>query len=396
VYKRQLWARDVDAGQPLDVVFVDFSKASDKVPHQRLLLKLASYGISAKVRRWLQEFLEGRTMRVKVNEELSEGISISSGVPQGSVLGPELFKVYVNDLPQHLATRCLLYADDLKLWKVVTSDEEADQVQYALDRLHAWSLRWMLPINHEKCSLLPVGRPRPAGSYHLGGYIIRESLVERELGVLVTTDLKTMADSKKRATSANKMMWAIRRSFDQMTPGIFLPLFAAHVRPILEYGQPAVCPLTKQEVYLLERVQRRGTKGVAGLKNVPYSERLHRLRLFSLSYRRNRVDLIYTWRILQGNLGGDLKEFFTVVDGSLTRGHELKLYKPRRLRLNPLISLSSRVVNEWNSLPAEVVSASTELNFKNNLDRYMARKTDGCCFLCKSTESERNPMICME
>jgi hypothetical protein len=137
---REKWTKAVDKGARLDVIFIDFSKAFDKVPHQRLLEKLRAYGIQRKLWAWIADFLSDRHIRVKVNQATSDPISATSGVPQGSVLGPELFRVYVNDLPTTLRTECLMYADDLKLWAKVSSQEEAEVVQAVLDKLYEWSV----------------------------------------------------------------------------------------------------------------------------------------------------------------------------------------------------------------------------------------------------------------
>ena len=121
---REAWGEIIDTGESVDVTFVDFSKAFDRVPHGRLLTKLSAYGISGKVFSWIQDFLVGRTSRVRVNDATSESMNCSSGVPQGSVLGPVLFKIYVNDLPENIPVDCLLFADDLKLWSQVGNEYE--------------------------------------------------------------------------------------------------------------------------------------------------------------------------------------------------------------------------------------------------------------------------------
>ena len=142
---RELWVSAVDAGSRLDVIFVDFSKAFDKVPHERLLYKLQRIGLTGNLLCWIHDFLCGRTLRVRVNDRLSPEIAVTSGVPQGSVLGPELFKIFINDLPATLGVTCLAYADDLKLWTVVTCRERARALQQALN-LHQWTSQWLLPV----------------------------------------------------------------------------------------------------------------------------------------------------------------------------------------------------------------------------------------------------------
>ena len=160
-----------------------------------------------------------------------------------------------------------------------------------------------------------------------------------------------------------------------MTPDVFRILFISHVRPILEFGLPAAFPLTKGESDLIERVQRRGSKSVVGLREFDYSNRLSFLNLFSMEYRRRRGDLIFARRILRGDLGEELMQFFTLNTSAPTRGHPCKLFKPRRARMNNRLTLSTRVVNDWNRLPAPIVEASSEARFKSLVDDFLAPNT---------------------
>ena len=376
LWARESWINAVDNGNRIDVIFVDFSRAFDKVPHQRLIRKLGSYGIQGKLLTWISNFLTNRSIRVKVNDVISTPVSVSSGVPQGSVLGPELFKIYVNDLPDALNIDSLLYADDLKLWASVSSNEEADYIQSALTSLHNWSITWELPVNYSKCSVLPIGANDPFARYYIGDNPLNPVSSERDLGVVVTWNLKTSLETSRKVASASRLLGAIRRSFTRMSPELFRKLYVSHVRPVLEFGQPATNPITKGECDLLERVQRRGSKVVKGFRHLPYEERLQRLGLFSLGYRRRRGDLIYTRRILNGELGPELLSFFLLNNEGMTRGHQFKLYKIRRHRLHPRMTLSSRVVNDWNNLPAPVVEATSEARFKELLDTYMKNGVD--------------------
>lgn len=388
---REHWATSVDAGHSLDVVFVDFSKAFDKVPHKRLLSKLSAYGLDGKILKWIENFLIGRTLQVCVNGTLSTAIVPSSGVPQGSVLGPLLFTLYINDLPATLNSKCLLFADDLKMWTSISSIDEADEFQAVLDRLHTWSCDWMLPINADKCSVLHLGRSSQIGVYHLGGRLLNTVEVERDLGVMVSTSLKTRDNTAIRVSSASRMMWAIRRSFDSISINSFRLLYTTYIRPILEYGLPACYPLSKGEELSLEKVQRRGTKMVRGLRNVAYEQRLRQINLHSLDYRRIRGDLIFTRRILRGELGEEMRSFFSISEDNRTRGHSLKLVKRRLNRLPVTIAISSRVVNAWNALPPNVVGASTEQLFKECLDSINLGGSNARCIQCSQKPTSDSP-----
>jgi hypothetical protein len=377
---REHWLAQIDAGKTVDAVFVDFSKAFDKVPHRRLIKKLENVGVGGKLLSWIADFLQHRSVTVQIDETHSKCIKLLSGVPQGSVLGPELFKIYVNDLPKALNNKCLFYADDVKIWAAVNSIEEADHLQESLDRLYQWSLDWLLPINKDKCVVLSMGKNQSPGTYHIGGYLLRQTDQEKDLGMIVSSDLKTKLETTRKIASATRMLHSIRRGFSCLNEHSFKQLFVSIVRPILEYGLPAAFPETKGEQSLVEKVQRRGTKWVTGLREMSYEERLRALNLFSLRYRRLRGDLIYVRRILRGEMGEELKAFYRLALDDNRRGHKWKLFKPRRLRIAGVSTLSTRVVNNWNKLPAQTADAETEASFKKKVDEFYKKNGGVYCY----------------
>ena len=172
----------------VDAVFIDFSKAFDKVPHRRLMRKLEANGVSGHILQWIEDFLEGRSFKVRVNGYYSEFKEVLSGVPQGSVLGPLLFIIYINDLLEVIQSPCLLYADDIKLWRISSRGEEVD-LQEELNRLMRWSTAWQLPVNIGKCKYMHLGRGDNLGAFHLDGVLLDTSTGERDLGVIVQPDL---------------------------------------------------------------------------------------------------------------------------------------------------------------------------------------------------------------
>ena len=358
-----------DKGEEVNVVYVDFSKAFDKVPHAQLLRKVRAYGINEIVCRWISDFLIGRTFAVRVEETVSEWQPVPSGVPQGSVLGPLLFLVYINDLPDILQIPCLIYADDVKLWTVGNTDEDCDRLQHQLDRLWSWTEQWKMPINLQKCCYMHIGRIEASSVYNLGGDLLRQASQERDLGVMVSSSLRTWENTQKACASARGILGAIRRSFTKLTKRTFSVLFSAHVRPRLEYASSAVYPCTMAEKNLLERVQRSATKLVEGLSRLPYNSRLKELDMFPQSYRRIRGDIIFLRKIMRGELGDELQQYFPLRDDPSRRGHRFIIKKQRAQKLSDVYRLSRRVVNHWNSLPADVVDEDDESRFKVKLDQ---------------------------
>ena len=141
---------------------MDFQKAFDSVPHERLLVKLRSYGIDGKVFLWIQDFLRGREQYVKVGDKSSETRDVTSGVPQGSILGPILFLIFINDLPECVNSICTIFADDTKNYN---SSEKHDIMQSDVSALQEWSNLWQLFFNSAKCKCMYYGKNNPRYEY---------------------------------------------------------------------------------------------------------------------------------------------------------------------------------------------------------------------------------------
>ena len=148
----------MDAGIDLDIIFLDFSKAFDSVPHQRLLSKLESYGVCGPVLEWTRSFLSSRRQQVVVEGVVSSWVQVLSGVPQGSVLGPLLFVCYINDMPDMITSFIYMYADDAKILNSVSGDVDQASLQSDLDTLTEWSKEWQLTFNVNKCKVMHIGR----------------------------------------------------------------------------------------------------------------------------------------------------------------------------------------------------------------------------------------------
>ena len=152
------WTEILDEGSCLDCIYLDFSKAFDTVPHQRLLNKLHNYGIRGKVRTWIENFLENRSQSVKIGNTRSVKANVISGIPQGSILGPILFLIFINDLPEVVQSTVKLFADDTKIYSRVNSQDEHNKLQGDLDNLATWSDTWQLKFNAQKCKSMHLGR----------------------------------------------------------------------------------------------------------------------------------------------------------------------------------------------------------------------------------------------
>jgi hypothetical protein len=374
------WTETIDNGGSVDVIYMDFQKAFDSVPYKRLLSKLSAHGIQGKVLSWLEAFLTDRRQVVQVNGARSAEALVTSGIPQGSVVGPLMFVVYINDLPTVCSNQVKLFADDTKLFARSDLPDATTSIQDDLNSLQKWSDNWLLKFHPEKCHVLKLGSKKSTAKYSMNGkkdgqdtvIELEESEVEKDLGVFIDNNLSFKEHVSKSTAKANRMLGIIRRSFDHLTEPMFVQLYKAMVRPVLEYGHSAWQPHHKTLCSEVEDVQRRATKLLSTLKDKPYPERLAALRLPTLEHRRKRGDMIDVYKYLHNEYDTD-RPRLQLATQSATRGNSLKLAKGFS-KLNVRSNyFSQRVTNTWNSLPDSVVTAPSVNTFKSRLDSFWGK-----------------------
>jgi hypothetical protein len=361
----------LDDGSPVDVFYLDLQKAFDKVPHKRLLHKLEAFGIKDKNLNWIRDWLKNREQVVNCNQLVSEKIEVISGVPQGSVLGPLLFTLYIDDLDEEIKGKILKFADDTKLSCKVKTAEERVQALSDLDRLNNWSKVWMMPFNIEKCKVMHMGRNNPNIKYALDGIELKSVEEEDDLGVKFKNTLSFSGQCEKVVSKVNGIVRMIYKTISSRSAKVLIPLFKSLVRPKLEYCIQVWRPSLKQDISLIERVQRRFTRAIKEVKGLKYKERLDYLGLNSLEARALRADLLLVFKVIKLNETNILRKFFTL-NTSGRRGNCLKLFKGRS-RLNVRQNcFSNRVVEGWNSLNDTVVLSSSVNVFKSKIGRLLS------------------------
>jgi len=245
----------------VDVILLDFSKAFDKVPYQRLLHKLHFYGVRGSTLHWVESFLSNKKQRVQLEGVKSKEADVVLGVPQGSVLGPLLFLAYNNDLPEfvtHSETR--LFADDSLLFRFITSQHDADLLQKDLSALEKWESDWQMDFHPQKCTVLCISnnkRHRIDTFYMLHQHILATEDSSKYLGVTVSDDLTWKKHINATATKGNHTLEFLRRNLHECTSQVKASAYTTQVKPSLEYASSVRDPITAADANTLEQVQRK-------------------------------------------------------------------------------------------------------------------------------------------
>ena len=358
-----------DKSRAIDIIYLDFQKAFDKVPHKKLMVKTRALGIIDEVADWIEDWLTNRKQRVVINGEASEWADVTSGVPQGSVLGPLLFLIYINDIDLGLTSKIAKFADDTKLGTNAANLEDVEALRKDLIKIGEWSKKWQMPFNCGKCKVMHIGdNKNPQESYSLMENEIESVDQEEDLGIIISKDLKFTKQSIKVEKKAQKLIGYIKRQFKYRTKDTVLQLYTSLVRPHLEYAVQFWAPSLQKDIDRLEAVQARATKLVPTLRHFGYRRRMERLNLFDLQTRRLRGQLIETFKILKGITNVDYNNLFTL-NTNQTRGNGYKLELKRYNTTQCGNFFTYKIANIWNRLPAEIVNSNNVDEFKKKLDK---------------------------
>ena len=352
----------LSGGNCVDLFYFDFSKAFDTVSHHRLLVKLESLGFSDNMLNILGDFLSDRVMSVKVGDAMSNVKPVLSGVPQGSVLGPLLFLLFINDLPENIRNEIKIFADDVKM---ITDPEQSLSIQSDLNLLCQWESLWMLCFNVEKCKVLHIGKSNPQNQYVFLDSVLKTCTEEKDLGVLFNEKLTFHDHIYASISKAKSSLAWFSRNIISRDPYVMKTAYKTMVRHNLEYCCQAWAPRARhgnwKTILDIEAVQRTFTRLIDGMSDLSYKQRLQKLGMTTLLERRMRGDLIECFKILNGfnNYGKQFFNFSSRTNNLVSRSKNLDFF-------------GERVRNYWNKLPEHIKSKNSVNSFKNALDAFRA------------------------
>ena len=379
----------LDKREDVDIAILDFSKAFDVVPHERLLRKLRLYGIEGRTLNWISTFLQGRTQSVVVegvrshSRSRTDGDDVRSGVPQGTVMGPLLFLCYINDLPSVLdsGTACRLFADDCLIYRSIRSVSDQVTLQKDLEALYNWGIKWGLKFNVSKCNMMHLDRKlNPLTRFYtLGGEVISSVSEAKYLGVLLSDNYGTRSSQWKAhiteiSTKANQKLGFLRRNLRGCPYKLRELGYLSLVRSSLEYCGAIWDTTVKCESDKLEMVQHRAARWARGAHGIiSVTALLRDLNWQPLSDRRRNQRLTLFYKLLNDciNIEPETVNLKRATRTSIRKGpnHRDVLQRERgKDQFSPYWKGTiCRTIPEWNALDSNTAEADSTLIFKSRL-----------------------------
>ena len=385
-------------GHDTDSIYLDFCKAFDKVDHLTLLAKLYAYGIRGKLLEWLKSYLSDRNQTVVVNGSHSHPAKVLSGVPQGTVLGPILFLIYINDLNKCVNHSIIShFADDTRILKAIKVSSDVSLLQEDLYETITWSKSNKMQMHDEKFELInhTINKSNtlkllPFASELFeytttDGILITPTDLVRDLGINVTPDINWSPHINLIVDSARRVTAWVLSVFKDRSINTMMCLYKSIIRSRLEYLSPLWNPSKQEDIKNIESVQRLFTSKIQNLSDFSYHERIKILNIMSLQRRRERFIIITVWKIINNIMPNDLDFIITTND---RRGIKVKVPPLRReatQRAQTLYEGSFAVVGPrlWNTLPCRVSKITNKTTFKTALTKYLSQipdlpPVDGC------------------
>ena len=364
------WTKNFEENSATDVFYADFRKAFDTVSHQKLLAKLDSVGIKGKLLDWITQYLKDRLQFVNINQAFSSTIPVTSGVPQGSVISPTLFCLFINDIVKVIKqSNVALFADDLKLHKKITHAADSIQLQEDINAVIEWSKENGLQLHPDKCVILHLNsKKNPKFNYMIGTKQLNVVQSHRDLGVIIDNDLTFDTYISKLTSSCNQKVGALRRTYNSNNKDFFKKLFNCFIQSCLDFSTTAWSPRTVEQKRNIERIQRRFSKWVLN-SDQTYKQRLESLNLKSQLERRLENDLVMLFKLVKNpNLSTKLYDELTFIQNR-TRGHSKRIAQQHAQSSQRNSFWLNRTTAIWNSLSEETVNSENTQVFKKRLHK---------------------------
>ena len=361
-------SKNLENSTQTDILIMDFSKAFDKVSHNLLSHKLAHYGIQGNTNRWIRSFLSDRTQAVVLEGEKSDYVSVRSGVPQGSVLGPSLFLFYINDIPFGIDSTVRLFADDTIAYLTIKSDADCTTLQKDLDKLSTWEHTWKMAFHPDKCNVLSITRNKHPIKhiYTLHGQVLQYTDKAKYLGVTIQSDLKWNSHVNNICNKANRTLGFLKRNLNISSSSIKEQAYKSLVRPSLEYACCVWDPYLTEDILNLEKVQRRAARYVTNRYRNTSSvgDMLSSLDWRSLADRRTDARLIMLYKISHELVAVSKTDRLLSPLRQTRNMHKLAYQIPSCKTQIRQLSFFPRTIRDWNSLPLTVVLSDSVESFR--------------------------------
>ena len=382
-----------------DVIYFDFAKAFDSVNHDIILRKLKNdYGIDGMLLKFICNYLKDRKQSVVLGNHRSSSKSVLSGVPQGSILGPILFVLFINDLHHGISegTNMSLYADDTKIWRVISSESDIKSLQNDIDTLISWTKRNLMKFNKDKCKVLTVHNSHKIyhiegvnSPYSLEGFPLKTVEVEKDLGVDITPKLNWEHQILRLCSKASQKLGLLRRNCyfvnDKRRARV---LYITLVRSIFQSCSVVWRPTNKTLLTRVESIQKRALKWVLNEENLSYScpvvyvRKCKELNILPMSHRFDLTDIVLLHKIIHSISPIKLPFYLHFYTGTSLRSSHLDAYSLVSDIIPNTTASQSRTTNAfanayfyrshvlWNSLPLKIRTIKFPRRFKSELKAY--------------------------
>ena len=384
----------------VDIIYFDFAKAFDSVNHDLILFKLKNkFGIDGLLLQFIKNYLQNRHQRVVINGSLSGRLPVSSGVPQGSILGPLLFILFIDDICDEISdnTNIEIYADDTKIWREIFCDEDQIELQHDIDKLHEWSVKNLMKFHPDKCKAMAITNkcldyPLPFYEfwYHLDKKLLCYTDSEKDLGILIDHKLSWTSQCETAVKKANKQFNLLRRTCyfikdSRQRRALYLTL----VRSIFEHCCQIWSPQNPTSLDLFDKLQKRAIKWIVNEQQESYSDivflnKQKELDVLPMKHKFLFSDLVLFYKILKDEVKIKLPFYISRIESqdvkSVTRsskpirdGKDTLKYK---CLVQPKVKCFQdcyffRTVKNWNELPYELRSTDSTNKFKILLKEHL-------------------------